>query len=68
MAPLKRYSLARRHEAPRMAARSSWSRHPVQHQSASLPPENQILRGLLVGLPLGLAIWLALALAIWWIA
>jgi hypothetical protein len=33
-----------------------------------LPPQdNQIVRGLMVGIPLGLAMWLMLALIVWWL-
>jgi len=68
MVPMKRHALARRHDAPRSTARSSWPRHSGRSNGASFPRDNQIAHGLMVGLPLGLALWLMLALAIWWIA
>jgi hypothetical protein len=67
MAPVKRNALARRHDAPRSAPRSTWPRHGGRSDVTSLPQDNQIVRGLIVGVPLGLAIWLMLALIVWWI-
>jgi hypothetical protein len=67
MAPLKRQALARRHDAPRPTARAVGSRNVYRPDGLSLPQDNQIIRGLLVGVPLGLAIWLMLALIAWWI-
>jgi len=67
MAPVRRNALVRRHEAPRPTARSPWPRHSGRSDATSLPPDNQIVRGLLIGVPLGVAIWLALALIVWWL-
>jgi hypothetical protein len=68
MAPVKRIALARRHDAPRPAARSAWPRRRDSADATTLQRDNQIVRGLLFGIPLGLAIWLMLALVVWWIA
>ena len=69
MAPSKRYAPARRRqEAGNVAAQPGWSRQASRSRDVRLPRESQILRGLLLGLPLGMTVWLILVLAIWWIA
>jgi hypothetical protein len=68
MPTTKRHTLARRHDFPRPTTRSNWPQQSGSSDGASIPPDNQILHGLMIGLPLGLAIWILLALAIWWIA
>jgi len=67
MASLNRHALVRRREAPHSTTRAPWPRHGSRSETVPLPQENQIVRGLMVGVPLGLALWLMLALIVWWL-
>ncbi|MDB5689012.1 MAG: hypothetical protein JWL91_888, partial [Sphingomonas bacterium] len=67
---MKRYATAQRQEAPRLRGeralqRQGGSRRAGPDLRVSLPNENQIVRGLIVGLPLAIALWIVLALLVW---
>lgn len=66
--PTKRHNLARRHAVPRVATGGSWPRHANRIVNRPVFRESQVVRGLMVGLPLGTALWMMLALLVWWIA
>jgi hypothetical protein len=66
---VKRYATVQRHEAPRITSERSvpqaWSRSSARAISDVPVKENQIIRGLVVGLPLAIVLWLVLALLVW---
>lgn len=67
---MKRQAIAPRDEysrvsATRVGSRQNWSRRAGRDLRILPPKENQVARGLIVGLPLAMALWAILALIVW---
>jgi hypothetical protein len=67
---MKKYAVAHQQVLPeyrvdRASPVRDWSRRNGQTFRDVMPPENQVVRGLVIGLPLALALWLMLAMLAW---
>jgi hypothetical protein len=66
---VKRYATIQSHDLPRFAVGKTlpqaWARRAAHIPGDTPVHENQIIRGLVVGLPLAIALWLVLALLVW---
>jgi hypothetical protein len=66
---MKRYATIQRHDTPRFAGERSlpkaWSRRAGRTHGDMPVKDNQVIRGLVVGLPLAFALWIVLALLVW---
>jgi hypothetical protein len=66
---VKRYATAQKHRSPVLVGQSNlpqpWSRRTARDYRDVPAKDNQIIRGLIVGLPLAVALWLMLALLVW---
>ena len=66
---MNRYATAQKHTSPVLAGQGNlpqaWARHTARERRDVPAKDNQIIRGLIVGLPLAVALWLMLALLVW---
>jgi hypothetical protein len=62
---MRKFATARRHDAYRTASKQPWPCHAARDFAQMSPRDNQVVHGLIVGLPIALALWIALAMIVW---
>ena len=64
---MRKIATARRHETQRPLATGPWPRQSGRNVGRTLPRDNQVVHGLMIGLPLAFALWIELAAIAWMI-